>query len=81
MSIKNVTSDIKTYHKYVLKSQQAFSRLGRLIKRYGEYNVTQSIKDIKTETNDLNHLFNLMEIKCQQLITQKDDFNILEVKI
>lgn len=68
------------FRKYrMLIPSSTWGRLGRLKKRYGQDTVEKAIEYINNKPQNIHHLFNLIEIRCQQIINNTETVDIFKL--
>lgn len=68
MAIKDVIKEIRITHNYKITSDY-WGRIGSMIKRYGEETVIDAIKNSKPKEIPLTGMLNIIERKCQFIIS------------
>lgn len=65
--IKEVAKVIANRHRYYI-NPEFWGRIGSLCDRYGGNMVKKIVEEMPTDTTNLDHLFNIVENKCQKTI-------------
>ena len=66
MTIKDIGKLIYFKHNYSITARY-WSRLAKLCDRYGAEAVFKAIEDAPEDSNNLTHLLNYAEVKCQNM--------------